>query len=147
MNCLILCFSWSILLKLLCSSATSSSKTQMLLSNYYIIFVAFTFFVAFCLLSVICKQELKQCNFSIDQSALLTRFQTDFTSSLWNFLSLSCRSSSPRNVSMQRQGARKSGCFHRLRRAKLQSNTCNLGYAWGKIGGFGIDWYIYPSLK
>jgi len=22
-----------------------------------------------------------------------------------------------------------------------------LGYAWGKTGGFGIDWYIYPSLK
>ena len=54
-----------------------------------------------------------------------------FTSSLWNFLSLSCRSSSPRNVSIQRQGARKNGRFQRLHRAKLPSNTCT----WGMPGG------------
>ena len=42
-------------------------------------------FVAFCLLSVIRKQQLKQCNYSVDQSALLTGFRTDFTSSVWNF--------------------------------------------------------------
>ena len=30
-------------------------------------------------------QELKQCNYSVDQSALLTGFRTDFTSSVWNF--------------------------------------------------------------
>ena len=42
-------------------------------------------FVAFCLLSFIRKQKLKQCNYSVDQSALLTRFRTDFTSSVWNF--------------------------------------------------------------
>ena len=44
--------------------------------------------VAFCLLSVktvIRKQQLKQCNYSIDQSALLTRFLIDFTSSEWIF--------------------------------------------------------------
>ena len=44
--------------------------------------------MAFCLLSVIRKQYLKQCNYSVDQSALLTGFRTDFTSSVWNF----CRS-------------------------------------------------------
>ena len=42
-------------------------------------------FVAFCLLSVIHKQEPKHCNCSVDQSALVTRFWTDFTSSVWNF--------------------------------------------------------------
>ena len=41
-------------------------------------------FVAFCLLPVIRKQYLKQCNYSDDQSALLTGFRTDFTSSVWN---------------------------------------------------------------
>ena len=41
--------------------------------------------MAFCLLSVICKQQLKQCNHSVDQSVLLTGFRTDFTSSVWNF--------------------------------------------------------------
>ena len=37
------------------------------------------------LLSVIRKQRLKQCNYSVDQSALLTGFRTYFTSSAWNF--------------------------------------------------------------
>ena len=41
-------------------------------------------FVAFCLLSVIRKQYLKQCNYSVDQSALLTGFRRDFTTSVWN---------------------------------------------------------------
>ena len=42
-------------------------------------------FVAFCLSSVIRKQQLKQCNYSVDQSSLLTGFRTDYTSSVWNF--------------------------------------------------------------
>ena len=42
-------------------------------------------FVAFCLLSVICKLQLRQCNYSVDQSGLLTGFWTCFTSSVWNF--------------------------------------------------------------
>ena len=42
-------------------------------------------FVAFGLLSVICKQCLKQCNYSVDQSALLNGFRTYFTSWVWNF--------------------------------------------------------------
>ena len=41
--------------------------------------------MAFCLLSIIRKQKLKQCKYSVDQSALLTRFPTDFTSPVWNF--------------------------------------------------------------
>ena len=36
-------------------------------------------FVAFCLLSVI------QYNYYVDHSELLTRFRTNFTSSVWNF--------------------------------------------------------------
>ena len=35
-------------------------------------------FVAFCLLSVIRQQYVKQYNHYVDQSELLTRFQTDF---------------------------------------------------------------------
>ena len=41
-------------------------------------------FVAFFLFSVIRKQQLKQCNCSVDQSALPIGFRTDFTSSVWN---------------------------------------------------------------
>ena len=36
-------------------------------------------------LSVIHKEEPKHCNYSVDQSALLTGFWIDFTSSVWNF--------------------------------------------------------------
>ena len=41
--------------------------------------------MVFCLLFVIRKQQLKQCNYSVDQSGLLTGLRTDFTSSVWNF--------------------------------------------------------------
>ena len=41
-------------------------------------------FVTFYLFSVIRKQQLKRCNCSVDQSALLIGFRTDFTSSVWN---------------------------------------------------------------
>ena len=42
-------------------------------------------FVAFCLLPVIRKQEIKQSNYSIVQSALMTGFRREFTSPVWNF--------------------------------------------------------------
>ena len=81
--------------EVLCSSANELSKTQMLLLektifHKYRLFVRYSSrlhltFVAFCLLSVIRKQWLKQCNYSVDQSAILSGFRTDFTSSLWNF--------------------------------------------------------------
>ena len=76
---------------------TSSSKTPMLLLEKTIFHKIYidcfvrnssclhSTFVAFCLLSVIRKQQLKQCNYSVDQSALLTGFRTDFASSVWNF--------------------------------------------------------------
>ena len=44
--------------------------------------------LTFCLfdfLSVIPKQHLEQYNYYVNQSELLTRFLTDFTSSVWNF--------------------------------------------------------------
>ena len=41
--------------------------------------------MAVCLLSAVRKQQLKQYNYHVDQSELLTRFWTDFTSSMWNF--------------------------------------------------------------
>ena len=82
--------------KVLCSSANelqqnsnASSREEYIPQNIDC-FVRDSFrlhltFVAFCLLSVIRKQQLKQCNYSVDQSALLTRFQTDFALSVWNF--------------------------------------------------------------
>ena len=109
--CSILPFSCSTLARCCSHPRTSSSKTQMLLlerlySSNIDCFVRDSSrlhltFVAFCLLSVIRKQYLKQCNYSVDQSALLTGFRTDFTT--WNgicmeYLPLSRRRSSSRNV-------------------------------------------------
>ena len=37
--------------------------------------------------------------------------------------------------------------FSEATQSKTSVKYMYLGYAWGKIGGFGIDWYIYPSLK
>ena len=59
-------------------------------------------------MSVIRKQWLEQYNYSDVQSALMTRFQTDFTSSAWNR-----RRSSSRNVP-QRRWARRNVCLRRL---------------------------------
>ena len=47
-------------------------------------FIAFTFDLC-SLLSVIRKQQVKQCNYFVDQSAFLTGFRTDLSSSVWNF--------------------------------------------------------------
>ena len=66
----------------------------------------------------------------MEQSALLTDSrQINF----YIIMGLSRKSSSSRNIAMQQQGARKYGCFHRLHRAKLQSN------AWGMLGGRWVD--------
>ena len=119
--CSTLCFFWSILVKCCVHLQRSSSKTQMLLLERNIFhkinidcFVIdsshlLLTFVAFCLLSVIHKQSLKQCNYSIIQSALMTRFQTDFTSSVWNFCCVPSR-----KTFLAVSGARKNGCFCRL---------------------------------
>ena len=59
----------------------------------------------------------------------------------FNFLSLSGRSSSLWTISMQQQGVRKYGCFHKLYRAKLQWN------AWGMPGGRWAVLELTGSLK
>ena len=90
--CSILRFSWSILVKC-CVQRTSTSKTQMLLQQKNIFHSHWLFcyrFIVFTvdpcsLLSVIRKQYLKQYNYSVYQSSLLTGFRTDFISSVWNF--------------------------------------------------------------
>ena len=64
-------------------------------------------------MSVIRKQWLDQCNYSNVQSALMTGFQTDFTS-LTGFLSLNRRRTSSRNVP-RRRWARRNVC-------RLQAN-------------------------
>ena len=84
--CSILRFSWSILAKCCAHLRTNSSKTQILLLGrlYFSNIDCFVrdssplhlTFVAFCLLSIIRKQYLKQYNYSVDQSALLTGFRT-----------------------------------------------------------------------
>ena len=121
--CSILRFSWSILAKCCAHLRTSSSKTQMLLLERLYFSNTDCFvrdssclhltFVAFCLLSVICKQYLKQCNYSVDQSALLTGFRTDFTTSVWIF----CRWVPDRFLLAKRplwRRVRRNGCFRRL---------------------------------
>ena len=66
---------------------TSSSKIQMLQFDCFVTdsLRLYMTFAAFCLTSVIRKQWLEQHNYSDFQSALMIRFQTDFTSSVWNF--------------------------------------------------------------
>jgi len=95
--CSILCYSWSILVKCCVHLRTRSSKTQMLLLEKNIFhkhwlfcyrFIPLTFDLCSLLSfvwSVIRKQQLKQCNYSVVQSALMTGFGTDMTSSVWNF--------------------------------------------------------------
>ena len=92
--CSILRFSWSILVKCYVHLRTSCSKSQMLLSREeytpQILAVIdssrlYLTFAAFCLLSVIRKQQFKQCNYSVDQSTLMTGFRTNCTLSVWNF--------------------------------------------------------------
>ena len=110
--CSILRFSWSILAKCCAHLRTSSSKTQMLLLErlYFSNIDCFVgdssrlhlTFVAFCLLSVIRKQYQKQCNYSVDQSALLTGFQTR-----WDLDFLLVKRPLWRRV-------RRNGCFRRL---------------------------------
>ena len=98
--CLTLCFSRLITVKFCVLLRTGSSKTQMpfLKKNMFqekvVCFVVDSSrsphrlhltFVAFCILSVIRKQYVKKYNYYVDQSELLARFRTDFTSSVWNF--------------------------------------------------------------
>ena len=88
----ILRFSWSILVKMLCSSANELQQNS---EEDYIPQILAVFirdssrlhltFAAFCLLSVIRKQKLKQWNYSVHHLELLTGFRTDFTSSLLPF--------------------------------------------------------------
>ena len=91
----ILRFSWSILVKALCSSANELQQNSNASREDYIPQILAVFFrdssrlhltfAAFCLLSVIRKQKLKQWNYSVHHLALLTGFRTDFTSSLLPF--------------------------------------------------------------
>ena len=82
-------------------------------------------FVAFCLLSVIFKQWLKQHNYYFVQSELLTRLWTDFSSSIWNF----CRcgaSISPGKIPLM-QGVRRDSCFCRLKKQLFENVFFLLG--------------------
>ena len=91
----ILRFSWSILVKVLCLSANelqqnSNSSREDYIPQILAVFIRDSsrlhlIFAAFCLLSVIRKQKLKQWNYSVHHLALLTGFRTDFTSSLLPF--------------------------------------------------------------
>jgi len=81
--------------RVLCSSANELQQISSASSREdYIPQTLTVCFVAFCLLSVNRKQWLQQCNYSVDQSAVLTGFYVISV----EFLSLSCRRSSARNV-------------------------------------------------
>ena len=95
--CTILLVFWSILVKCCVHLPTSRSKTQMLLLENTIFHKCWLFcqrFFAFT--SDLCG--LLSFVYSVYHSALLTGFRTDFTSSVWNFLSLKRRRSSSRDV-------------------------------------------------
>ena len=88
----ILRFSSSIFVKLCVHLRTNSSKnSNTSFTEEYIpqvlpvLLKIHRVYFAFCLLSVIRKQWLGQCNYPDVQSALMTGFRTDFTSSVWNF--------------------------------------------------------------
>lgn len=76
-------------------------------------------FMAFCLLSVIFKQWLKQRNYYFVQSELLTRLSTDFSSSIWNFCRCGASISTGKIPLMQ--GARRDSCFCRLKKQLFEN--------------------------
>ena len=144
--CPILRVFWSILVRFWLYLPMSSSKTQTLhleksiFHKYWLFcskFFAFTFdLCAFCLLSVIRKQQLKQCNYSVDQSVLLTGFRTDFTSSVWNFChwvaDVPPRETSPAAKSEEKRmfsQAKRPAKIWNLANAKLQTRNCKLRFA------------------
>ena len=93
----ILWYSWSILVKCCVHLRTGSNKTQMLpleknlFHKHWLFcyrFITLTFDLCSLLSfvwSVIRKQWLKQCNYSVVQSAVMTGFRTDFMSLVRNF--------------------------------------------------------------
>ena len=102
-------------------------------------------FVTVCLLSVVRKKYLKRYNYYVDQSELLTRFRTDFTSSVWNF----CRRGadvSPGKTALRR-AARRSGCLRRLSKTSFEGDwdkgncleKCSLTNA--NVGRFALVYY------
>ena len=98
-------------------------------------------FVAFCLLSVIFKQWLKQHNYYFVQSELLTRLWTDFSSSIWNF----CRCGaviSPGKIPLM-QGARRDSCFCRLEKQLFE----NVFFYWELGQKFVLSQFFSNWLK
>ena len=78
----------------------------------------------------------------MDQSVLLTNSrQINF----YIIMGLSRKSSSSRNIAMQLQGARKYGCFHRLHRAKLQSNAWDM--VWGRWADMSTEYWLIVSTN
>ena len=98
-------------------------------------------FAAFCLLSVIFKQWLKQHNYYFVQSELLNRLWTDFSSSIWNFCC--CGTGiSPGKIPLM-QGARRDSCFCRLEK-QLFENV----FFYGELGQkFVLSQFFLNWLK
>ena len=88
--CSILHFSWSILVKCCVHLQMSSNKTQCFFwRRIHVYSTSIDCLVIdssrlFCLLSIICKQQLEQYNYSSVQSALMTGFWRDIMSSVWS---------------------------------------------------------------
>ena len=88
--CSMSCFSWSIMVNL--SSKLKQFRQKRIYSMKIDCFVVDLLhlhltYVTVCLLYIVHKQQLKQYNYYIDQSELMTRFWTDFRSPVWNFCS------------------------------------------------------------
>ena len=159
--CSISRFSWSILVKCCVHLQRSSIKTLRLLlkkkifHKYWLFcyrFLTFTFdFVAYSIffLSVIPNNSKKKRNYSVVQSAFMTGFRTDFTSSVWNF----CRwlADRPPRETSRRWGARRNSCFGRLYfylsvryklviNEPLQGETCHPATViWRTLGRYGTN--------
>ena len=116
--CLILCFAWSILGKFCVHLLMSSSKTKVLFfhstkNSCFVIDLLHLMhlaFVAFCL-SFINNNYLKQYNYYVNQSKLLTRFWTDIMSSVWNFCRWGTAFYSGETFQVAR--SKDKGCFRR----------------------------------
>ena len=135
--CSILRFSWSILVKCCVHLRTSSSNIQMLgiLLEKYIYhkfwlfcyrFIALIFDLCSVLTYVCClKQWLEQLNYSDVQSMLMTRFWTDFMSSVWNFCRWVADVPSRETSSAAKNVASHAGVFREARFSSLPCATKN----------------------
>ena len=154
MICLIVCFSWSTILKLLCSSANELQKTQMFLlekNNYipqiltvllYCIFMVFAFLWLFVFCLSFVSNNLNNVTCLLSNQCLWSdsrpiNFMEFFVTESQKFLLAKCLHATA--------GSEEKWLFSQATQSKTPVKY--LEYDWGKIGGFGIDWYNYLPVS